>query len=118
VSGFASRADGALLAGLCATAARRLGWNVWAIRVLAVIGLLLQPLVVGGGYLLAAVAVGWWKNRDGATAQSKPAGAGPKETAGLADSRLEARGRRIAELERRFRALERESAAADQRDAG
>lgn len=117
MSGFASRADGALLAGLCATAARRLGWNVWAIRLLAVIGLLVQPLVVGGGYLVLAVAVGWWKNRKG-TPPSASVASGREETAGLADTRLEARGRRIAELERRFRALERASAGQDRPGAG
>ncbi|KAA9130941.1 PspC domain-containing protein [Marinihelvus fidelis] len=104
------RVKGALLAGLCAAAARRLGWNVWAIRLLAVVGLLLQPLVVGGGYLALAVGFGWWRNREGAATEAGPEQPedSPDDTGGLAAANLEARGRRIADLERRFRALERE----------
>jgi phage shock protein PspC (stress-responsive transcriptional regulator) len=92
------RPDDALLAGLCAELARRLGWNVWALRVLFVVALLVQTLPTAAVYLLASLAMGLM------LAGRAPA-AGP---GGLASERLSERGRRIEELEEKFRKLERE----------
>lgn len=91
------RPEGALLAGVCAELAGRLGWNVWAIRGLLVLGLLLKTLWVGAAYLVLALLL-----------RGLPAGTDRKSeaAAGLASPDLEARGRRIAELERKFRDLE------------
>lgn len=94
------RPRGALLAGVCAAGARRLGWNVWAIRALLVLGLLIAPLMVGGAYLAAAVVVGMM-----GPGADRPAA--PRDEQ-LQSVDLESRGRRIAALEKRFRALERE----------
>jgi phage shock protein PspC (stress-responsive transcriptional regulator) len=92
------RPEGALLAGVAAELARRLRWNVWAVRGLWLFGLVLQPVAVGLAYVVAAVVVGWVL---GPAASDR------------ADDRLESealteRARRIAELERRFSELERE----------
>ncbi len=92
------RPDGALLAGVCAELARRLGWNVWAIRALFLAGLLIQTLATGVIYVVAALVMGLWLQGRGA--KDEPPG-------GLASERLGARGRRIQELEDKFRELER-----------
>ena len=91
------RAEGALLAGVCATLAARLGWNVWAIRALFLAGLLIKTLWVGGAYLVLALLFG-----------NLPVCADRKSDrhAGLTSPDLDQRGRRIAELERQFRDLE------------
>jgi phage shock protein PspC (stress-responsive transcriptional regulator) len=88
------RADGALLAGVCATLAQRLGWNAWALRALFVLGLFIQTIATGVIYLLLALLVPRF-----ATASDDP------EPLQYAD--LGRRGERIAELERRFREMER-----------
>jgi phage shock protein PspC (stress-responsive transcriptional regulator) len=93
------RPDKALLAGVCAELAQRLGWDLWAIRVLVLIGLLLAPLAVGGAYLLAALLM--------QLLGKKSAPARPAPPAGLGSAELGERGERIAELERKFRELER-----------
>ena len=92
------RPEKALLAGVCAWLAQRLGWDLWAIRVLLLIGLLLAPLAVGGSYLLAAVLMHLLRPR-GESARPAPPG-------GLGSAELGERGARIAELERKFRELE------------
>lgn len=94
------RPEDALLAGVCAESARRLGWSVWAIRALVVLGLLLAPLAVGAGYALLALAMGLLLG--GSDPKSAPPG-------GLASDRLSERGRRIAELEKKFNELDRDS---------
>ena len=42
-----NRPAGALLAGVCAGLAQRLGWNAWAIRALFVLGLFIQAIGIG-----------------------------------------------------------------------
>ncbi|MBT8062498.1 MAG: PspC domain-containing protein [Gammaproteobacteria bacterium] len=90
------RPDGALLAGVCAGIAERLGWNTWALRLLFVLGLLIKPIPTGLVYLALAFLV--------------PRVAGRKNEStpepGLASEELSARNQRIADLERRFRDLE------------
>ena len=88
----------ALLAGVCADLAQRLGWNVWAVRGLAVLGLFIHALATGGLYLLIALLMPSLKTDHG---EPKPEG--------LASPELGDRQERIAELERRFRDLEKES---------
>ena len=92
------RPEKALLAGVCAELAQRLGWDLWAIRVLVLIGLVLAPLAVGAAYLLAAVLM---------VLLLGPRSAEPEAPAGLESSELGERAQRIAELERKFRELER-----------
>lgn len=92
------RPEGALLAGVAVELSRRLSWNVWAVRALWVLGLVLQPIAVGVAYIVAAVVVGWL--------MEPGAGAGSGDT--LEAEELSGRARRIAELERRFSELERE----------
>lgn len=96
------RPDDALLAGVCAEIARRLGWNVWAIRLLFVVGLFIHAIGAGVTYLVAALAMGLLfgkGTRDGAHGA---------EDGTLRSETLETRNRRIQELEEKFRALERE----------
>lgn len=88
----------ALLAGVCATLAERLGWNVWAVRALAVLGLFVYAIGTAGAYLLIAVVLYWL-----------PSGRGQDRAEGLASPELSERNQRIEELERRFRELEEES---------
>jgi len=90
------RPDDALLAGVCAAIARRLGWNVWALRALAVLGLLIKAPATIVLYLLLALLLPLLGG-------SKPG------TAGLAAPELSDRNRRIEDLERRFRDLEENS---------
>lgn len=85
----------ALLAGVCARLAQTLGWNVWALRAMAVLGLFIDMLVAGGVYVLLAFVL----------PLLRPAEAEPE---GLSAPELGDRSERIAELERRFRELERE----------
>lgn len=94
----ARRPDDALLAGVAAELARRLRWNVWAVRLLWVVGLVIQPLAVGVAYLVAAFVVAW-------LLPSGDAAVADDET--LRSDALSERARRIEELERRFRDLER-----------
>lgn len=84
----------ALLAGVCAELADRLGWNAWALRALFVLGLAWKTLATGALYIvLALVVTGLRRHR--------------REEPGLASPELGERGARIAELEREFRDLER-----------
>jgi len=97
----AARADGALLAGVCAGIAGKLGWNVWALRALFVVFLLVKTLWAIAAYVVLALALhllgdGWpgkERQRDGGSGE-------------LASPELAGRNRRIADLERRFRDLE------------
>lgn len=88
--------DGALLAGVCAGLARRLGWNAWALRAVFIIGLFIQTIATGLVYLLLALLL----PRFGGGSAPEPK---------LKSSELGARSRRIEELERKFRDLERGS---------
>lgn len=93
------RPDDALLAGLCAELARRLGWNVWALRVLFLVALLVKTLPTALVYLGASLLMGL------VLADRKTAA----PPGGLASDRLSERGQRIEELEERFRKLEQET---------
>ncbi len=92
-----ARTDGALLAGVCAGIARALNWNVWALRALFVIFLLLKTLWAIVAYAALALAFhllgGDWPRRR-------------KSRDGLQSPELAGRSQRIAELERRFEELE------------
>ena len=98
------RPDDALLAGVCAELARRLGWNVWALRVLFLAALLVQTLPTAVVYGVAALIMGF------ALADRHPGGAsaGGSASDDLNSEPLADRGRRIRELEEKFRAMERE----------
>jgi len=89
------RGEGALLAGVCAGTARAFGWNVWALRALFVIFLLVKTLWAVLAYAALAVLFHF-----------RPAPRGRREADDLASPELAARNRRIAELEKRFRDLE------------
>jgi phage shock protein PspC (stress-responsive transcriptional regulator) len=89
------RHDDALLAGVCANLAQRLGWNVWALRALFVLGLFIHALGTAVVYLILALVL----PRTGAAEPPGP---------GLSSPELKERERRIAHLERRFRDLEKD----------
>lgn len=86
------RVRGALLAGVCAGISEKLGWNVWALRVLFIVGLLIQTLATGVVYIVLALLIPRW------------AGEVPETT--LSSPDLKGRNERIADLERRFREME------------
>ena len=91
-----SRPEGALLAGVCAGIARALDWNVWALRGLFVLFLLIKTLWAIAAYAVLALLIFLL---DG----------GRRATSGedrLESPELAERSRRIEELERRFRDLE------------
>lgn len=90
------RHEHALLAGVCADLAQRLGWNVWALRAVFVAGLLIQTLATGIVYVLLAILLPRFRSGR------------PRQEA-LSAPELRGREARIVELERRFRDLERES---------
>jgi phage shock protein PspC (stress-responsive transcriptional regulator) len=94
------RPDDALLAGVCAEMARRLGWNVWAIRAVFVFGMFLKPLWVGAIYIVLAIVMGLLLG--GSDSKSEPPG-------GLGSPDLSDRAQRIADLERKFSDLEKNS---------
>jgi phage shock protein PspC (stress-responsive transcriptional regulator) len=87
------RPDGALLAGVCADIAARFGWNVWVLRGLFVLGLLIKTLATGAIYLVLAMVFAALHHGD-------------KSRQGLAAPELSGRNERISELERRFRDME------------
>lgn len=101
------RPDDALLAGVCAELARRLGWNVWALRVLFTAGLLVQTLPTAVVYGVLALIMGLVLGRSGLGASGAP-GAEVSASDDLNSAPLAERGRRIRELEEKFRALDRE----------
>ncbi|MFT5141117.1 MAG: phage shock protein PspC (stress-responsive transcriptional regulator) [Lysobacterales bacterium] len=88
-----NRPAGALLAGVCADLAQRLGWNPWAIRALFVIGLFIQAIGTGAVYILLAILLPRFGTKSAAEPELK------------ADV-LSDRQQRIAELERRFKEME------------
>ena len=94
------RPEDALLAGVSAEIARRLGWNVWAVRGLFVLGLVVQTLATIVIYAVLAVVMRCMAG--GADRKSAP-------PAGLGSPDLAERGKRIEELERRFKDLERQA---------
>lgn len=91
------RSEGALLAGVCAGMARMFGWNVWALRALFVIFLLVKTLWALVAYAVLALAF-----------QLRPdvSRKGDGDGDGLGSPELSERSRRIADLEKRFRDLE------------
>ena len=91
------RPAGALLAGVCAGLANRLGWNVWAIRCLFCLGLFIQTIGAGIVYILLAIVL------------PRIDESSPKAEPELKADELSARNERIAELERRFKEMERET---------
>jgi phage shock protein PspC (stress-responsive transcriptional regulator) len=99
------RPDDALLAGVCAELARRLGWNVWALRVLFLAALLVQTLPTAVVYGVAALIMGFALADRGSGAATSAGGSASDD---LNSEPLAERGRRIRELEEKFRALERE----------
>lgn len=89
--------DGALLAGVCAGIAQRFGWNVWALRALFVLFLLVKTLWAVVAYAALALAF------------HLLGGEGPLRRntgSGLESPELASRNERIADLERRFEELE------------
>lgn len=101
------RPEDALLAGVCAELARRLGWNVWALRALFLAGLLVQTLATGAVYLLAAVVMSIALGR-GAGSAAPEGGREGVPDGSLRSEDLDERARRIEALEKRFRDLERD----------
>jgi phage shock protein PspC (stress-responsive transcriptional regulator) len=89
------RSEGALLAGVCAGVARTFGWNVWALRALFVIFLLVKTLWAVLAYAALALLF-----------QLRPSPGDARDPDDLGSPELAARNRRIAELEKRFRDLE------------
>ncbi|MEJ2382914.1 MAG: PspC domain-containing protein [Xanthomonadales bacterium] len=89
------RTEGALLAGVCAGTARAFDWNVWALRALFVVFLLVKTLWAVLAYAALAVLFHF---------RPAPGGRRPKDDLGSPE--LAARNRRITELEQRFRDLE------------
>ena len=90
------RVEGALLAGVCAGTARAFGWNVWALRALFVIFLLVKTLWAVLAYAALALLFHF-----------RPEPGGRRSEKDLGSPELAARNRRIADLEKRFRDLER-----------
>lgn len=97
MSNRSARIEGALLAGVCAGAARTFNWNVWVLRALFVAFLLVKTIWAVVAYAVLALAFNLFEGRW--PGQSK---AGD----GLASPELADRGERIADLERQFRDLE------------
>ena len=87
-----NRHDGALLAGVCATLAHRLGWSVWALRALFVLGLFIQAIGTGVVYIALAVLLPKFQHGQDPGPALKP-------------DELRDRKRRISDLERRFREM-------------
>jgi len=88
-----------LLAGVCARIAGALGWNVWALRALFVVFLLVKTLWAVAVYAALALFLHFRPGR------------GSSESAddSLSSPELSARNRRIADLERRFQDLNERS---------
>ncbi len=91
-----NRCEGALLAGVCAGIARAFDWNVWVLRALFVAFLLIKTLWAVIVYAALAVLFHFGNEH-----RERKHG---KE--GLASPELAERGRRIDDLEKRFRDLE------------
>ena len=91
-----ARPDGALLAGVCSGLAARLGWNVWAIRGLFILGLFIQAIGTAALYIVLALLLPRFSK------DSEPEMA-------LKSDVLSDRKQRIDDLERRFREMEKGS---------
>ena len=94
-----NRAEGALLAGVCAGIARALDWNVWALRALFVILLLVKTL--WAVLLYAGLAVAFYLG----SGLGSSRGGRNKPRDDLVSPELSRRNQRIADLERRFKDL-------------
>lgn len=92
------RNDTALLAGVCARIAHRFGWNVWALRALCVVLLLIKTLWAILAYAVMALVLYLIDGESPLRSKSRT---------GLASPELAGRSRRIADLERRFEELQR-----------
>ena len=93
----AARSDGALLAGVWSGIARTFNWNVWALRALFVIFLLIKTVWAVVAY--AALALLFYFMDAGLPGFGK-------QDDELGSPELRERNERIADLEKRFRDLE------------
>jgi phage shock protein PspC (stress-responsive transcriptional regulator) len=93
----AERIEGSLLAGVCAGIAQAFHWNVWVLRALFVLFLLVKTFWAVVAY--AVLAVIFILFEDQVLART---GSGED----LSSPELSARAQRIADLEKRFRDLE------------
>ncbi len=93
-----NRPDGALLAGVCAGITRALRWNVWVLRALFVGFLAFKTVTALAVYAIAALVLYLMGN---------DIRRGEKSSEDLVSPELSKRSERIADLEQRFRDLER-----------
>lgn len=93
------RAENGLIAGVCAGTARAFGWNAWALRVLFVIFLLVETFWTVLVYAVLAVLFHLGRRH-----RKRRSG----DDEGLVSPELNDRARRIDELEKRFRDLEKQ----------
>jgi phage shock protein PspC (stress-responsive transcriptional regulator) len=96
----AKRPDGALLAGVCAGIAGALRWNVWVLRALFVGFLAVKTVAALVTYAILALAMHLFGTE---------ILRGKKTNEGLASPELSQRNERIADLEQRFKDLDRKS---------
>lgn len=99
------RPDGALLAGVCAGIARSFSWNVWVLRALFVGFLAIKTMAALVTYAVLALVIHLFGNE----ALRGKIPRGEKVSEGLASPELSRRSERIADLERQFRDLDRQS---------
>ena len=92
-----NRSEGALLAGVCAGIARAFDWNVWVLRALFVAFLLIETFWAAIAYAALALFFHFSNGHKENTGREE----------GLTSPELSERGRRIEELEKRFRDLEK-----------
>lgn len=91
------RSEGALLAGVCAGIARTFSWNVWVLRALFIGFLLIKTLWAVLVYAGLALAFHLGSELSGRKASSGR----------ISSPELSGRAQRIADLERRFREIEK-----------
>jgi phage shock protein PspC (stress-responsive transcriptional regulator) len=94
---YHNRPDGALLAGVCAGIARAFEWNVWVLRALFFVFLLIKTIAAIAMYAVLALLFYFVEGT-----QSEK-----RESSGLASPELSERSRRIDELDRKFREWEK-----------
>ncbi|NCF62603.1 MAG: PspC domain-containing protein [Gammaproteobacteria bacterium] len=92
-----ARPDGALLAGVCSGIARTFNWNVWALRALFLVFLLVKTFWAVLVYAVLALIFHLFEGQIQNRTQSGQ---------GLTSPELSARNERISDLEKRFRELE------------
>ena len=92
------RPEQALLAGVCAALAACTGWNVWALRAVLVVLLIVSAPLVIVGYLMAAVLVGLFL---------QPGARRADDEQRLKAESLQRRQQRMDALEQKIRAAER-----------